>query len=37
MSWRKVTEDATNKIKGNKSLMIFLILVVVVVVISWLG
>jgi len=37
MSWRKVTEDATSKIMGNKSLMIFIALVVVLVVISWLA
>ena len=33
--WRKVTDEA-NKVVGNKSLMIFLVIVAVLVVFSWL-
>ena len=36
MSWRKITEDTTNKVMGNKSLMIFIGIVVVLGLYNWL-
>jgi hypothetical protein len=35
--WRLNQNDLTKKVMGNKSLMIFLAIVVVLVVVSWLG
>ena len=36
MSWRKVTEDATSKVMGNKSLMIFVGIIIALGIYNWL-
>jgi hypothetical protein len=36
MSWRKITEDATSKVMSNKSLMIFVGIIVALAIYNWL-